>query len=361
MKKYSWQILPALFACGAVLVSAASIKTLAAGDYQIFVTNEKSGDLTIIDGADNKVLATIPVGKRPRGIRVSPDGSTVYVAVSGTPISAPPKLDAKGNPIFNRGDDDDDAAKSDKSADGIAVVDVAQRKFLRKILVGSDPEQLAISADGTLLFVSNEDVGTASALDVASGKVEHIIPVHKEPEGVAVSPDGKTFLVTCESDGEIFVIGTSDYKVLAHFNVGGRPRSTDFLRDGSRAFIPSESVGQLHVIDIANYKEIKTVALPQGSRPMCVKVAPDGKKVYASTGRAGTVCVFDSSTGDVINAIKVGTRPWGIAISPDGKYLYAANGPSDDVSVVDLGTEKEIARVKAGSSPWGVVIVPKSK
>jgi len=167
--------------------------------------------------------------------------------------------------------------------------------------------------------------------------------------------------VTCESDGEIFVIGTSDYKVLAHFNVGGRPRSTDFLRDGSRAFIPSESAGQLHVIDIANYKEIKTVALPQGSRPMCVKVAPDGKKVYASTGRAGTVCVFDSSTGDVINAIKVGTRPWGIAISPDGKYLYAANGPSDDVSVVDLGTEKEIARVKAGSSPWGVVIVPKAK
>src|SRR5437016_578243 len=60
MKKYSWQILPTLFVCGAVLASTASIKTLAADDYQIFVTNEKSGDLTIIDGADNKVLATIP-------------------------------------------------------------------------------------------------------------------------------------------------------------------------------------------------------------------------------------------------------------------------------------------------------------
>jgi YVTN family beta-propeller protein len=82
MKKYSWQILPALFVCGAALISATSINILAAADYQIFVTNEKSGDLTIIDGAENKVLATIPVGKRPRGIRVSPDGSTVYVAVS---------------------------------------------------------------------------------------------------------------------------------------------------------------------------------------------------------------------------------------------------------------------------------------
>jgi len=91
---------------------------------------------------------------------------------------------------------------------------------------------------------------------------------------------------------------------------------------------------------------------------MCVKVSPDGKKVYASTGRAGTICAFDATTLEVLNTIKVWARPWGIAISPDGKYLYAANGPSDDVSVVDLGTQKEISRIKAGQSPWGIVVVP---
>jgi YVTN family beta-propeller protein len=91
---------------------------------------------------------------------------------------------------------------------------------------------------------------------------------------------------------------------------------------------------------------------------MCVKVSPDGRKVYASTGRAGTIAVLDATTLEVLNQIKVGTRPWGIAISADGKLLYSANGPSDDVSIVDLATEKEIARVKAGQSPWGVVLVP---
>ena len=91
---------------------------------------------------------------------------------------------------------------------------------------------------------------------------------------------------------------------------------------------------------------------------MCVKVAVDGKKVYASTGRGGTVCVLDASTGDLLNTIVVGKRPWGIALSPDGKFLFAANGPSDDVSVVDLGMEKEIARVKSPGSPWGIVVVP---
>src|SRR5882762_10445056 len=179
--------------------------------FHVYITNEKGGDVSVIDGATREVVATIPVGKRPRGIRVSPDGKTLFVAVSGPPISAPPELVAKGNPIVKKGkdDDDDDDKKADKSADGIAVVDIAQQKLLRKIQVGSDPEQLALSADGTRLYVSNEDVGTASVLNIESGKVEHIIPVSREPEGVTTSPDGKFFYVTCETEGEIFAIDTA--------------------------------------------------------------------------------------------------------------------------------------------------------
>src|SRR6202051_645451 len=116
---------------------------LAGANYQVYVSNERSGDVTIIDGSSNQVLGPISVGKRPRGIHASPDGKTVYVALSGTPIAAPPQLDAKGNPIFqkNKDDDDDDGVKADKSADAIGVVDVAKRKLTRKISAGSDPEE----------------------------------------------------------------------------------------------------------------------------------------------------------------------------------------------------------------------------
>jgi YVTN family beta-propeller protein len=91
---------------------------------------------------------------------------------------------------------------------------------------------------------------------------------------------------------------------------------------------------------------------------MSVKVAADGRKIYVSNGRAGTVSVLDSRTYEVLNTIKVGVRPWGMALSPDGKFLYTANGPSNDVSVVDLAANAEIARIKAGSSPWAVAVVP---
>ena len=87
-------------------------------------------------------------------------------------------------------------------------------------------------------------------------------------------------------------------------------------------------------------------------------IAPDGKKLYLSTGRGGTVLVIDTEKEAVSAIIKVGARPWGIALSPDASQLYVANGPSNDMSVVDLKSEKEINRIQCGEGPWGVEIVP---
>ena len=352
--------LPAILA--SALIAAPGISAPAAPTYQVYVTNEKSGDLTVINGSDFSVAATIPVGKRPRGIHVSPDGKTVYVALSGTPIEAPPQIDAHGNPIFAKktGADDDDDSNADKAADGIGVVDVATRSLKTKLNAGSDPEEFDLSKDGRHIYISNEDIKTASVINIATGKLARIIPVGQEPEGVTTTPDGRQFYVTCEAGGDIYVIETSGFTVAAHFKVNGRPRSVAFLTSSAIGFIPSESVGELNVIDSANAKVLNTIALPVGSRPMRVRLSIDEKKLYVSNGRAGTISVFDSHSYELLNTIKVGTRPWGMGLSPDGKFLYAANGPSNDVSVVDLELNAEVTRVKAGSSPWGIAIVPKA-
>src|SRR4051812_6806899 len=99
------------------LLLASRIATADHPDYLVCVSNERSGDVSIL--WDGRRLASIPVGKRPRGIHASPDGAYLYVALSGSPITGPPALDAKGNPILKAGDDDEEA---DHSADGIGVV-----------------------------------------------------------------------------------------------------------------------------------------------------------------------------------------------------------------------------------------------
>ena len=54
----------ALLAAVSVLPAAAAH---AAGGYQIYVSNERSGDVTVIDGSTSKAVATFPVGKRRAG------------------------------------------------------------------------------------------------------------------------------------------------------------------------------------------------------------------------------------------------------------------------------------------------------
>lgn len=333
-----------LSGCGTTSQEVRTEIKPASAPYRIYVTNERSGDLSVIDAATYEVVATIPLGKRPRGIHASPDGKTIYVALSGSPI-APPGVDESTLP------------PPDKKADAIGVFDVRQNKLLRLIPAGSDPEEFDLSKDGTLLYCSNEDVGQTSIVDIASGKVIASIPVGPEPEGVTTSPDGKSVFVTSEQGGTIAVIDTAARKTIKTIPVGNRPRDVAFFPDGSKAYVTRENDGVISIVDAIKHQPIQTIELgPQGEiKPMSVILSADAKTAYVSSGRGKRVFVIDTATNMVTASIEVGDRPWGIALSPDGKMLYTANGPSNDVSVVDLAARTVIKKIKVGNSPWGVI------
>src|SRR4051812_18709312 len=42
---------------------------------RVYVSDEDGGNVIVISTASDSVVARIPVGKRPRGLRVSPDGT----------------------------------------------------------------------------------------------------------------------------------------------------------------------------------------------------------------------------------------------------------------------------------------------
>jgi len=139
----------------------------------IYVTNETSGDLSVIDTATSAVIATIPLGKRPRGIVASPDRTLLYVALSGSPVAGP-------------GVDESKLPPPDRSADGIGVVDVRQRKLIKVLTSGPDPEQVALSPDGKQMYIANEDAAQLSVFDTGDGHLIQAFKIGEEPEGVTV-------------------------------------------------------------------------------------------------------------------------------------------------------------------------------
>src|SRR5689334_3159739 len=114
----------------AIAIAACSERPLPP---RLYVTNERGGTLSVIDPATRTVVSTIQLGKRPRGVRPSPDGARLYVALSGSPIAGP-------------GVDESTLPPPDKKADGIGVVDVRKARLEKVIPGGSDPEQIAVSA-----------------------------------------------------------------------------------------------------------------------------------------------------------------------------------------------------------------------
>ncbi|HTM50278.1 MAG TPA: beta-propeller fold lactonase family protein [Bryobacteraceae bacterium] len=316
----------------------------AGPSYLVYVTNEASGDLTVIDPDKPEPVATVTLGKRPRGIHSA--GGMIYVTLSGSPF-APPGVDESKLP------------PPDKSADGIGVVDAKANKLVRKIDAGSDPEQFAISPDGKTLYVSNEDDGGLSFVDVASGKVVTTLKTGEEPEGVTLSPDGRQVYVTSENDGTVSVIDIGGSKVLKTIKVGRRPRSIAFLPNGTKAYVTNENDGAVTVIDAVRQEAVGSIPLGEGVLPMGLAMTKDGSRLYVSAGRSRKVFVIETASGKVASSFEAGQRPWGIALSPDEKLLFTANGPSNDVSVIDVATQTVLRKVKAGNRPWGVLALSK--
>lgn len=310
-----------------------------------YVTNEDGESVSVIDTVKTEVVATVNVGKRPRGLKLSPDGKELYVAVSGLP-KCPPSVP----------DEECAKLKRDLTADGIAVIDTATLKLSRLLKSGSDPEQFDLSRDGRKLFVSNEDSGTLTVVDIASGAVERSVAVGKEPEGVRLSPDGRWIGVTSESGNSVYLIAADALTVSRTISVGKRPRDVAFMKSGNTFYVSGEFDASVYEANLASGQSSRLLQLRPEAKPMGLILDEPRRRLFVSTGRGGTIAVISLQGPKLEGEVPVGARPWGIALSGDGKRLYSANGSSNDVAIVDTATLQVVKKLAVGKSPWGIVL-----
>src|SRR4051812_7071496 len=272
------------------------------GAEPLYVSCEDGERVAVIDTLQRAVVANWPVGKRPRGLRLAPDGQRLYVALSGSPKAGP-------------GVDETTLPPADRTADGIGELDLTG-KLVRLLSSGQDPEAFDVSRDGRTLYVSNEETAQASFVDAATGKVRTAVAIGNEPEGVRLHPDGKVVYVTSEADGQVFVIDTARATVVARIPTPPRPRAVVFSGDGRRAYVSSENGARVVVIDARKHVRLGEIAIPNdgvtgplGARPMGLALTPDGKTLFVSNGRGGTVSVVDTGRRRVLRTIAgVGAR-----------------------------------------------------
>ena len=128
-----------------------SVQTLA---QNVYITNDGSGNVSVIDTATNTVTATIPVGTAPFAVAVGPDGGTVYVA----------NIDS----------------------DNVSAIDTATNRVTATIPVGSEPFGVAVTPDGCKVYVANGASNDVSVIATATNTVTAAITAGRGPVAFGV-------------------------------------------------------------------------------------------------------------------------------------------------------------------------------
>lgn len=298
-----------------------------------YVANELSNDVSVIDTAANKVVATVPVGNGPLGIAITPDGKRAYVAN-----------------LLGPGSDDGSFA--------VSVIDTTSNEVLATVPVARAPFGVAIAPDGKNAYVA---VGShnVSVIDTAINKVVVTVRVEESPHFVAISPDGKNAYVTNQLAKTLSVLDTAGKRVAATVPAGQFPTGIATTPDGRRLYVTNVGDNTVSVFDTASNSLVATI--PVGNDPIAVAVTPDGKRAYVTNGTDGnTVSVIDTASNTVVATIPVGTTPAAVAISPDSARAYVTNtgDTPGTVSVIDTDANTVVATIIVGDGPSGIAIMP---
>jgi PQQ-dependent catabolism-associated beta-propeller protein len=313
----------------AFAIFAASECASAKGTGLVFVANEKSNTITVLD-ADHQVVESFPTCGRPRGMHFTADRSGFFLAC---------------------GDDDT-----------IAIYDIATRKLTKRFRDIPDPETFDLHPDGRHLYASNEDDALVSVIDVETGTTVAEFETGEEPEGVLITADGKLAFATSEAANLVHVIDTAKGEVIKDIVTGTRPRRMALTPDGKELWVSAELSGIVDIIDVASLTALgKVEFLPKGMRreqvtPVDVLITRDGARAYVALGRANHVAVVDVKSRNVLDYLLVGKRPWGLKLNKDESLLYVANGLSDDVTIIETASNRSLISVAVGQVPYGVLI-----
>jgi YVTN family beta-propeller protein len=189
------------------------------------------------------------------------------------------------------------------------------------------------------------------------------------PAGIAVSADGSTLFVAGNLADTLFEVDADAGMVVGSVGTGHLPYGVALNRAGTRAFVTNWGDDTVSVIDTATLDVVKTVVT--GTHPSAIAASPVRNEIYVANSDSDSVTVL-SATGAKVRSIDlrpyagapIGASPDALTVSPDGARLYVANGSDDDIAVIQLAAagstsgDRVLGLIPTGWYPSGVAVTP---
>lgn len=304
-----------------------------------YVVNRDDNDVSVIDMARQRTVATMPAGMAmPQDIAISPDGCLAYLSSIWSAT--------------------------------IAVLDLAKHSLLTGIPLNHVGNAVVFSASGALAYADTNTPsgGAIAVIDTATHQIMRTFPVSPQnSRGMAIHPDGSR-LYSLEQHsapdlGKVAVIDPASGTVLERISVGIDPSDIKVHPAGSLAYVVNRDAHQAHgsvsVIDTRRKTVVATVSV--GKQPSRVAFHPDGTQAYVTNSGDGTVSVIDTASHAVVGLIPVEQTPQHVVFHPAGTHAYVSDPQTNRLSIIDTSTQEVRGSVTVGSAPWGVALVSSAR
>jgi len=344
---------------GRLSATARAAKTL------VYVPNNTTNTVQVIDPATFSVIATYPTGREPQHVVPSWDMKTLWVnddlgndmvpidPVTGRP-GKPVKVEDPYNLYFTP-----DGAHALVMAERMHRIDVVNPQTMaseRSLPVPCDGVNHAdYSADLSFFVASCEFSGQLLVVDRSATKLLKVIDLNSTktpgatsareamrmggpksgltpgasamPQDVRLTPDGTRFLVADMLRNGIWVINASTQKVERFIPTGKGAHGIYPDREGRRVFVSNRDEGSVSVLDASSLAITATWKIPGGGSPDMGGVTADGSQLWLSGRYNSEVYVFDTTTGALIRRIKVNAGPHGLLVWPQpGSFSLGHTG-----------------------------------
>ena len=199
---------------------------------RLFISNEDSGTLTVVNVRTGAVETTVAVGREPEGVRLSPDARWIIV--------------------------------TSESGNAIYVIDAHSLKVVKSIAVGKRPRDVAFSPDSKTVYISGEfDASVFTTKIPDSDGATKLIQLRTEdkPMGLIFDAPRNRLFVSTGRRGAIAVVSIEGPKLEAEIPVGARPWGIALSRDGKRLYSANGSSNDVTIVDTTTLQVVKKIAV----------------------------------------------------------------------------------------------------
>jgi len=322
----SWVPVVAALALGAC-TGVSTSRTAQEQHGRIYVANESSSSVTVIDASTFAVLGTIDArGQSTHDLALTRDGRRLFA--------------------------------TNLASGRVSVIDTEAMETIASIFTAPRAHVVAVTNDNRHAWVANIGDDTVSIIDVASYRILGTISTGSQPTGLAFSRDGRFAYVSNQGDRSVAVIDTSTHQIVKLIPVGANPHFLVLGLDG-RIWGANTGASDIYVIDPARQEIV--ASLDVGPSPQQIAFGfkgISGPNAYVTLGGTNKVAVVTTDMRGLrlMEQVDVGDRPNGIWANPQGTRVFIVHEGSNDLRVLDTGTNDIIARVPVGRKPIRVIV-----